>query len=65
MSENDNETTPELKKAGDVVSIGQGIRHRGTGTDEWALIAEIWQHTDTGNPSNEEDIIRLQDDFGR
>ena len=27
--------------------------------------AEIWQHTDAGNPSDEDDIVRVQDDFGR
>jgi len=27
--------------------------------------AEIWQHTDKNNPSDEDDIIRVQDDFGR
>jgi mannose-6-phosphate isomerase len=27
--------------------------------------AEIWQHTDATYPSNEDDIIRVQDDFGR
>jgi hypothetical protein len=27
--------------------------------------AEIWQHTDVNHPSDEEDIIRVQDDFGR
>jgi mannose-6-phosphate isomerase len=29
------------------------------------LIAEIWQHTDSENPSDEDDIIRVSDDFGR
>ena len=27
--------------------------------------AEIWQHTDTANPSDEDGIMRVQDDFGR
>ena len=27
--------------------------------------AEIWQHTDPNHPSYEDDIIRVQDDFGR
>ena len=27
--------------------------------------SEIWQHTDADNPSDEDDIIRVQDDFGR
>jgi mannose-6-phosphate isomerase len=29
------------------------------------MISEIWQHTDAENPSNEDDIVRVQDDFGR
>jgi hypothetical protein len=29
------------------------------------LVAEIWQHTDPGNPSNEDDIVRLADDYSR
>jgi hypothetical protein len=29
------------------------------------MIAEIWQHTDAEQPSDEDDMIRLQDDFGR
>ena len=31
----------------------------------FAVVAEIWQHTDPEHPSDEDDIIRLQDDFGR
>jgi hypothetical protein len=29
------------------------------------LVAEIWQHTDPENPSDEDDIVRVSDDFGR
>jgi hypothetical protein len=29
------------------------------------MVAEIWQHTDPNHPSDEDDIVRLQDDFGR
>ena len=49
----------------DQITLRQGERHRLVGLDEWAVIAEIWQHTDSNNPSNEDDIIRVQDDFGR
>jgi len=49
----------------DIVRLIQGQRHRLIGTDEWGIIAEIWQHTDVDNPSDEDDIVRLQDDFGR
>jgi mannose-6-phosphate isomerase-like protein (cupin superfamily) len=64
-SATDTEQTRQNVKKGDVVAIPQGRRHRGVGLNEWALIAEIWQHTDHSNPSSEEDIVRVQDDFGR
>ena len=55
----------QILNIGDKIKIQQGERHRLIGLDDWGIIAEIWQHTDLENPSNEEDIIRLQDDFGR
>ena len=55
----------QLLNMGDLIKLEQGQRHRLVGTDNWAVLAEIWQHTDVSNPSNEEDIIRIQDDFGR
>ncbi|MCP9749570.1 hypothetical protein [Ferruginibacter sp. HRS2-29] len=63
----DNDEEKELTKLsiGDIVKLQQGERHRLIGLDNWGVIAEIWQHTDFDNPSNEDDIIRLQDDFGR
>jgi mannose-6-phosphate isomerase-like protein (cupin superfamily) len=56
-----------LKKlhVGEVIRLEKGIRHRLVGLDGWGMIAEIWQHTDPANPSNEDDIVRVQDDFGR
>jgi mannose-6-phosphate isomerase len=50
---------------GDRIVLQQGERHRAVGLDEWGIIAEIWQHTDPASPSDESDIIRVQDDFGR
>ena len=50
---------------GDIVQLKQGERHRLIGTNEWGVVAEIWQHTDPANPSDENDIVRVQDDFGR
>ena len=29
------------------------------------VVAEFWQHTDAESPSNEDDIVRLQDDYAR
>lgn len=52
-------------REGDTITLQQGERHRLVGLDDWAVIAEIWQHTDPENPSDEDDIVRVQDDFGR
>jgi mannose-6-phosphate isomerase len=49
----------------EVITLAQGQRHRLIGKNGYGIIAEIWQHSDPNNPSNEDDIVRLQDDFGR
>ncbi len=65
-SEDDNQKESRELNKGDIVQLNQGCRHRLIGDkEEWGIVAEIWQHTDPAEPSNEEDIIRLQDDFGR
>lgn len=64
-SDTDEQGDLKVLKKGDVIRLRQGERHRLVGLDDWAVVAEIWQHTDPDNPSNEEDIIRLQDDYGR
>ena len=50
---------------GNFIQLDKGERHRLIGLDSWGIVAEIWQHTDPENPSDEDDIVRLQDDFGR
>lgn len=50
---------------GTFIQMDRGERHRLIGLESWGVVAEIWQHTDPENPSDEEDIVRLQDDFGR
>ena len=52
-------------RAGEQIEIAKEERHRIIGTDKYALVAEMWIHTDKDNPSNEEDIVRIQDDFDR
>ncbi len=59
------EEKQEILAAGDKIVLPQGKRHRLIGLDGWGIVAEIWQHTDANNPSDEDDIVRLQDDFGR
>jgi mannose-6-phosphate isomerase len=65
QSQTDDESDPVLINKGDTVTVKQGMRHRCVGTDEWGVFAEIWQHTEPDNPTDEDDIVRLQDDFGR
>jgi mannose-6-phosphate isomerase len=50
---------------GTFIQMDKGERHRLIGLESWGIVAEIWQHTDSKKPSDEEDIVRLQDDFGR
>ena len=64
-SENDNEGNLIKLKKKDQIKINNKIRHRITGTNDFALVAEIWIHTDKNNFSDENDIVRLQDDFNR
>jgi mannose-6-phosphate isomerase len=65
-SDTDHEKETTHLKIGDIVQLKKGERHRLIGLEDgWGIVAEIWQHTDAENPSNEDDIVRLQDDFGR
>lgn len=66
ISKNNDEPQAKILKFCDVIYFAQGMRHRGGAVESnWGAVAEIWQHTDPTNPSNEDDIVRLQDDFGR
>ncbi|PYF74265.1 cupin domain-containing protein [Pedobacter nutrimenti] len=47
------------------IKLEKGERHRLIGLEDWGVVSEIWQHTDPENPSDESDIVRVQDDFGR
>lgn len=65
-SETDAEGPQKTLGLGEVIQLKQGQRHRLVGLGEgWGVIAEIWRHTDANNPSDENDIVRVQDDFGR
>jgi mannose-6-phosphate isomerase len=64
-SPNDIEGELEILNVGETITLQQGERHRLTGLNDYAVVAEIWQHTDANHPSDEDDIVRLQDDFGR
>ena len=61
----DIETSVKNYNKGETITLKQGERHRLIGLDQWGIVAEFWQHTDPKSPSNEEDIVRLQDDYSR
>ncbi|WP_304233429.1 phosphoheptose isomerase [Jiulongibacter sediminis] len=65
ISDTDEQTELQTLSIGDIVNLKCGERHRLVGTDGYGIVAEIWQHVDKENPSDEEDIVRVQDDFGR
>jgi len=64
-SPTDEEGPLQTLVPGAVITLRQGERHRLVGLKEWGILAEIWQHTDAAQPSDEEDIVRVQDDFNR
>ena len=53
-----------INEGGQLV-LQQGERQPLIGLDDYSVVAEIWQHTDATHPSDEDDIIKVQDDFGR
>lgn len=64
-SESDEEREVLEMSLNETIALHKGERHRLVGLDSWGVVAEIWIHTDPVNPSNESDIIRLQDDYSR
>jgi mannose-6-phosphate isomerase len=64
-SDTDEEGELQRLAPGSKIKLNQGERHRLIGLDDWGIVSEIWQHTDPEKPSDESDIVRVQDDFGR
>lgn len=62
---NGSELRSCVAHAGDVIRIPRGAWHRLEGLETWGRIAEIWQSEDPSSPSDEDDIVRVEDDFGR
>lgn len=60
----DTEGPTEVFHLGDQIRLAQGERHRLVGLEDYGVVAEIWQHTKT-EPSDENDIVRVQDDYQR
>ena len=64
-SMDNNEKPMIILRENEQIKLNQGERHRLIGLDGFGIISEIWQHTDPDNPSDEKDIVRLSDDYGR
>lgn len=62
-----DEQPKEMKVYNDneLIEMELGTRHRLVGMDDWGIVAEIWIHKFPYHPSDEEDIRRISDDFGR
>ena len=54
-----------LKKQGEIIHFEAQERHRLVGLDKIGVVAEIWIHTDLNNLSDENDIVRISDDYKR
>lgn len=55
----------KIHKEGKLIEIKRKERHQLIGTDNWSLVAEIWQHCNPNCPSSEEDIVRVKDEYSR
>ena len=61
----DNENPIRVLREKEQIKLKKGERHRLIGLDDFGIVSEIWQHTDPNNPSDENDIVRISDDYGR
>tara|TARA_B110000483_G_C18201690_1_gene545526 strand:- start:1370 stop:1870 length:501 start_codon:yes stop_codon:yes gene_type:complete len=64
-SETDIESEAKEFKSGETITLKKEERHRLVGLNNWSVVAEFWQHTNEDNPSDEQDIVRVQDDYSR
>ena len=61
----DTQNQPVVCEQDKMITLQKAERHRLIGLEGWGVVAEFWQHTDPDHPSNEDDIVRLQDDYAR
>ena len=64
-SMDNNEKPMKILREKEQVKLKQGERHRLIGLDDFGVVSEIWQHTNPDYPSDENDIVRLSDDYKR
>ena len=56
---------PEIYKQTERIIIPSGTRHRNAKLINWGIVAEIWVHINPQSLSDEDDIERISDDYGR
>ena len=61
----DTMNPPHALELGEVVELACRERHRLVGASQWGIVAEIWKHEEAQHPSDEDDIIRVEDAYGR
>jgi mannose-6-phosphate isomerase-like protein (cupin superfamily) len=64
-SKSDEQGELEDMEIDTTVFLKTGERHRLVGLKNWGVVAEIWVHESPHHPSDEEDIVRLADDYNR
>ena len=64
-SMDDQEKPMTVLNENDQIKINEGERHRLIGLEDYAVISELWHHTNPDYPSDENDIVRISDDYGR
>ena len=64
-SMDNNEKPMQILRERQQIKLKQGERHRLIGLDDFAIVSEIWQHTDPNYSSDENDIVRISDEYGR
>lgn len=62
-SDSDEEGALSIKQSNELIELNPGKRHRLVGLKDWAVIAQIWHHVDAQNPSDDHDVIRLNEGF--
>lgn len=65
LSAIEEEGESEFFEPGEPIVLEKGKRHRLIGLEKWVMVAEFWQHTDPEYTSDEDDIVRVQDDYAR
>lgn len=65
MSSTDKEPVPHIHAPGDYVHVPPLMRHRLASLNGWAVVAEIGCDTIPDRPSDDADMRRIQDDYGR